>query len=111
MSTEKSQGLTPREMAKNGMPLSPTELIRLENALTVTEERIAELEAAKQWIPFRNQIERGKQARALMDDGKQIDIIFDEATGSYCDLTGHRITGTIMFLLRELPPMLGKESR
>jgi uncharacterized coiled-coil protein SlyX len=40
------QGLTPRETARIGAPLSPTELILLENALTIAEQRITELEAA-----------------------------------------------------------------
>jgi len=37
--------LLARETARIGAPLSPTELILLENALTIAEQRIAELEA------------------------------------------------------------------
>jgi hypothetical protein len=50
LAAEKSQGITPRECAKAGMPLPPTELILLENALTIAERRIAELEQRQKWI-------------------------------------------------------------
>jgi len=102
--------LTPREMAKNGMPLSPTELILLENALTIAEQRIKELEAAQQWHPASEPPEAdGDEYEAIrICNGKMYRRYSTFRDGKWNFV--HRTISPVIFW-RELPPMPGKESR
>jgi len=104
--TEKSRGLSPRECAKKGLPLPPAELILLENALTIAEGRIAELEAAYN--------------RACVYIAENRDCPYDEfdvePEGDCEHLCPDKKNTTICWKWyfvgkNDLPPIPGKESR